>query len=122
MEWSMVWLVVTTVATLALGVFSIYLTHDRDMEETKKHVAQLIGDALAQAVALAKGNMAAVTDKMLDDVSGGVYDYIVPKLPDGLPGLVMRYWPKDRFQAQFRKVWREYSARNAELKASVARQ
>ena len=121
-NWSMVWIVFDFVLTIALALVAVWLKNGRDLVRTKEAVAKLIGDALAQVAAYAKKIGADVPDAELDNFSGGVYDFWVPRLPDGLPALVLALYPKPQFQALFRKVWREYMARTPALTAAVKRQ
>jgi hypothetical protein len=121
-NWGLVLQVVGYALTVIMFFVAVYLKNGKDLAKTKEVVAKMIGDALALAVVFAKKVAGEVSDKQLDEFSGGVYDFWVPRLPDGLPGLVMKYYPKQAFQTLFRKIWGEYSRRTAMLKEVVARQ
>jgi len=122
MDWSLVLQVAGYVLTVVMFFVAIWLKHDRDMNQVREYVARLIGDALALAAEYATGIAGSVSDAKLDEFSGGIYDYWVPRLPDGLPGLIMALYPKPSFQALFRNVWRQYSDRTPSLEIMVKRQ
>jgi hypothetical protein len=121
-NWSVYLPVLQAALTLLLLLVAVWLKNDRDMVRTREYVARMIGDALAVVAAFAKQTAGSVSDAQLDDFSGGVYDFWVPMLPDGLPALVLRFYPKPVFQALFRKVWKEYVNRSAPLQRAVAAQ
>ena len=111
MDLAMVLAVLAVGGFLGLGLVAIWLRNGMDTNATREAVAQMIGDALAAAVAYAKTQIESVTDAQLDMLSVRVYDYWLPRLPERLRGLVAAYVTREQFQALFRSIWRKYLAR-----------
>jgi hypothetical protein len=119
-NWQLIAAVVGWIVALLVGLLAVWINNGKDIEATKEAIAKMIGDALALVAAFAKDQAAALTDAQLDGFSGAVYDWWVPRLPEPILSMVRTYYPREAFVILFRRIWREYCGRQAEMAAKAA--
>jgi hypothetical protein len=112
MDWNDVWQVLPTVATILLGILAFWLNSQKDVEVAKRKIGEIIGDVIANAIENAKGQMALVTDEMLLEEAGWMYDSLAELLPEKIEALVRTLYSKQDFCQLVLKAWRNHQSRS----------